>query len=350
MNKNAKPPTTDYSTNAISSIAGPLVVSKANPRYFTIASEPDRKAIYLTGSHIWNNFHDGMGPGSDCAEVPEKSDFDAYLAFLKEHNHNFIRLAQFFNCVSGAGGGSVDALDYHARVRHLHIYRGMLRLSDKFPFVTSTGRERLFDGMEMTRIARGVSREQLEAGDRRLLEHDACRSRLAALAPRRRLPQLPRARPDGGARGGGIPAGLVGSTAAAQTAPRSREPFPLQREHPARGCLILRPARERPRSLLGCLGHVLWRLPDASPRRRRRPPHRRRPGIGTAPDRRPRHGARGRRRRAPPHPPRARERRRRRGVHTRSQARRKGRSCTRVGLPPVHLVRTQEARAGCPGL
>jgi trimethylamine--corrinoid protein Co-methyltransferase len=78
-----------------------------------------------------------------------------------EDNHNFIRLAQFFNCVSGAGGGSVDALDYHARVRHLHIYRGMLRLSDKFPFVTSTGRERLFDGMEMTRIARGVSREQL---------------------------------------------------------------------------------------------------------------------------------------------------------------------------------------------
>jgi len=64
------------------------------------------------------------------------------------------------------------------------------------------------------------------------------RSCLAALAPRRWLSQLPRARPDGGARGGGIPAGLVGSTSAAQAAPRSREPFPLQREHPARGRLI----------------------------------------------------------------------------------------------------------------
>jgi hypothetical protein len=92
MNKNANAQTPDYSTNVISSTAGPLVVSQANPRYFTIASEPDRKAIYLTGSHIWNNFHDGMGPGSDCTEVPEESDFDAYLAFLKEHNHNFIRL------------------------------------------------------------------------------------------------------------------------------------------------------------------------------------------------------------------------------------------------------------------
>ncbi|MGH6874894.1 MAG: trimethylamine methyltransferase family protein, partial [Aestuariivirgaceae bacterium] len=79
-----------------------------------------------------------------------------------EDNHNFIRLAQTFGCVSGAGGGSVDALDYHAAIRHLHIYRGMLRLSDKFPFITSTGRERLFDGMEMTRIARGLSREQFD--------------------------------------------------------------------------------------------------------------------------------------------------------------------------------------------
>ena len=79
-----------------------------------------------------------------------------------EDNHNFIRMAQLFNCVSGAGGGSVDALDFHASIRHLHIYRGMLTLSDKFPFVTSTGRERLFDGMEMTRIARGLTPEQFE--------------------------------------------------------------------------------------------------------------------------------------------------------------------------------------------
>jgi len=79
-----------------------------------------------------------------------------------EDNHNFIRLAQSFDCVSGAGGGSVDALDHHASIRHLHIYRGMLRYSDKFPFVTSTGRQRLFDGMGMTRIARGLSREQFD--------------------------------------------------------------------------------------------------------------------------------------------------------------------------------------------
>src|SRR5712691_10014586 len=70
--------------------AGPLVVSAANPRYFTVASgsAAHRKAIYLTGSHIWNNFHDGMGPGADCGEAPERLDYDAYLEFLQSHGHN----------------------------------------------------------------------------------------------------------------------------------------------------------------------------------------------------------------------------------------------------------------------
>src|ERR687884_655238 len=70
---------------------GPLIVSTTNPRYFTVASD-GRKAVYLTGSHIWNNLHDGMGPGAVCAETPERLDFGAYLDFLAEHGHNFIRL------------------------------------------------------------------------------------------------------------------------------------------------------------------------------------------------------------------------------------------------------------------
>jgi Family of unknown function (DUF6298) len=87
--------------------AGPLVVSAANPRYFEVATDSvaARKAVYLTGSHIWNNFHDGMGPGSDCAETTEQFDFDAYLKFLKEHGHNFIRLWRWEQFKSQAAGG-----------------------------------------------------------------------------------------------------------------------------------------------------------------------------------------------------------------------------------------------------
>ena len=74
--------------------AGPLIVSNVNPRYFTIGSGKDaeRRAVYLTGSHVWNNFHDGQGSGPDCAETPEQFDYDAYLQFLTDHGHNFIRL------------------------------------------------------------------------------------------------------------------------------------------------------------------------------------------------------------------------------------------------------------------
>ncbi|CAN5457323.1 trimethylamine methyltransferase family protein [soil metagenome] len=77
-----------------------------------------------------------------------------------EDNANFVKLAQFFNCIHTAGGGSVDALDVHASIRHLHIMRNKVRLSDKVLYTISTGRARLFDGMEIARIARGISKEQ----------------------------------------------------------------------------------------------------------------------------------------------------------------------------------------------
>jgi len=74
---------------------GPLVVSTTNPRYFTVAPghRGAGRAVYLTGSHIWNNLHDGMGPGTACAATPEPFDYAAYFAFLKERGHNFIRLS-----------------------------------------------------------------------------------------------------------------------------------------------------------------------------------------------------------------------------------------------------------------
>jgi hypothetical protein len=88
--------------------AGPLVVSETNPRYFTVRSGNDtgERVVYLTGSHIWNNFHDGLGPGTDCAETPEQNDYNAYLAFLKEHGHNFIRLWRWEEFTSQAAGGA----------------------------------------------------------------------------------------------------------------------------------------------------------------------------------------------------------------------------------------------------
>ena len=58
-------PAANYTTSSGSSTgpaAGPLAVSETNPRYFTVASRAatDRRAVYLTGSHVNNNFGSGV--------------------------------------------------------------------------------------------------------------------------------------------------------------------------------------------------------------------------------------------------------------------------------------------------
>ena len=66
---------------------GPLRVHPRNPRYFTNTSG---RAVYLTGSHVWNNLLDGVDQGA-CPAAPS-SDYEAYLDFLEDRHHNFIRL------------------------------------------------------------------------------------------------------------------------------------------------------------------------------------------------------------------------------------------------------------------
>jgi hypothetical protein len=104
-------PATDARTSSGPSTgpaAGPLAVSETNPRYFTVGSGDAAvgRVVYLTGSHVNNNFHDGSGPGADCAEVPEPNNFRAYLGFLKERGHNFIRLWRWEQFRSQVAGGA----------------------------------------------------------------------------------------------------------------------------------------------------------------------------------------------------------------------------------------------------
>lgn len=66
---------------------GPLRVHPDNPRYFADGSG---KAVYLTGSHSWNNLQD-----QGIASPPPEFNFSAYLDFLEQHGHNFVRLWRF---------------------------------------------------------------------------------------------------------------------------------------------------------------------------------------------------------------------------------------------------------------
>jgi hypothetical protein len=66
---------------------GPLVVCDRNPRYFTVKTEDghDGDAIYLTGSHIWNM-------RSEPGAMESSLEYGAFLSFLEDHGHNFVRL------------------------------------------------------------------------------------------------------------------------------------------------------------------------------------------------------------------------------------------------------------------
>jgi hypothetical protein len=89
-----------------SRMSGPLMVSPRNPRYFTHRDDPSGRAVYLTGSHIWNNLQDGMGPGPEAPGHLEQMDFDGYLRFLTDRGHNFIRLWRWEQFRSQAAGGN----------------------------------------------------------------------------------------------------------------------------------------------------------------------------------------------------------------------------------------------------
>jgi hypothetical protein len=62
---------------------GPLKISESNPRYF---SDNSGQAIYLTGSHTWENLQDMVS-----ASEPD-FDYQAYLDMMKKHHHNFMRM------------------------------------------------------------------------------------------------------------------------------------------------------------------------------------------------------------------------------------------------------------------
>lgn len=75
---------------------------------------------------------------------------------------NLVRLSQQLNAIQIHGGYPVEPADLHPSVRHLHATADLLTLSDKAINAYSLGAERNRDCLEMTRIARGVSAEQLD--------------------------------------------------------------------------------------------------------------------------------------------------------------------------------------------
>ncbi|CAH0341553.1 trimethylamine methyltransferase family protein [Rhizobium sp. CECT 9324] len=80
----------------------------------------------------------------------------------QEDFRKLVKLAQSYDIIHTTGGYPVEPVDIHASVRHLDCLSDMVKLTDKVFHCYSLGQQRNIDGIEIARIGRGVSMEQLE--------------------------------------------------------------------------------------------------------------------------------------------------------------------------------------------
>lgn len=127
-------------------------MAKAPPRFVVHARNPEHD-ITFGDNHI--NFATvGSAPNaSDLQGGRRPGCFRDYCDFL--------RLAQALNIIHLFGGYPVEPVDLPPATRHLDCTDAFIRLGDKVFFAYSLGRERILDGIEMARIARGATQEQM---------------------------------------------------------------------------------------------------------------------------------------------------------------------------------------------
>jgi trimethylamine---corrinoid protein Co-methyltransferase len=124
------------------------------PEHFTIHARNPENNMSIGGDNICFGT---VGSPPNCHDIEGGRRTGNHADFTK-----FIKLAQHFNAIDFVSGYPVEPIDIHAGVRHLEVLREVSHLCDK-PFVAySLGVERIRDGMEIARLARGISHEQFD--------------------------------------------------------------------------------------------------------------------------------------------------------------------------------------------
>lgn len=123
------------------------------PSEFTLHARNPAHDLQMGGNHM---IFAQIGSAPNCSDTDRgrrpgnRADFQ-----------NFVKLAQVHNIIHMTGGYPVEPIDLHPSIRHLEALRDITTLTDKVFHVYSLGRERNLDGIEIARIVRGVSHEQL---------------------------------------------------------------------------------------------------------------------------------------------------------------------------------------------
>ena len=99
---------------------------------------------------------------AQVASAPNCSDLDnGRRPGNRTDFRNLVKLAQMHNVISATGGYPVEPIDIHPSIRHLECIRDLVTLTDKAFHIYSLGRERNLDGIEIGRIANGLTHDQL---------------------------------------------------------------------------------------------------------------------------------------------------------------------------------------------
>ncbi len=129
------------------------VISTA-PSEFTLHAPNPNKNVRIGGDNVVFGAVASAPFVSDSAEGRRNGN--------REDFRNLVKLSQHFNAIHMHGGYPVEPADLHPSVRHLHATHDILTLSDKAVNAYSLGRQRNRDCLEMVRIARQVTNEQLD--------------------------------------------------------------------------------------------------------------------------------------------------------------------------------------------
>jgi trimethylamine--corrinoid protein Co-methyltransferase len=123
------------------------------PCTFVLHAPSAERNLTFGANHI--NFATvGSAPNvSDCERGRRPGNFADYC--------DLVRLSQSLNVVHLYGGYPVEPVDLPPETRHLDCLEACIRLGDKALFSYSLGRQRILDGIEMARIARGVSMDRI---------------------------------------------------------------------------------------------------------------------------------------------------------------------------------------------
>jgi trimethylamine--corrinoid protein Co-methyltransferase len=80
----------------------------------------------------------------------------------QEDFRTLLKLCQQLNIIQSHGGYPVEPVDIHSSIRHLEATRDILTLSPKAVSVYSLGAQRNIDCLEMVRIVRGISDDEID--------------------------------------------------------------------------------------------------------------------------------------------------------------------------------------------